>query len=193
MTLPGLSYYVLLLGTIFFYSVFLQRDASNCEKPAWANVAFDTTKQEAENLMTAPSHSLYSAGQICHSIFGLAFSKRCLEKLYANVTVLLVTIIGLFILCLLLKHIKNIKPSQDMTEIVPASEPNNESTQNNQEMLEQLLKNTHKINKYMKLYAIGHYKKEMKSKLSRKRKNYETENDRFLPMCFCHDSCQDSA
>ncbi|XP_016852054.1 uncharacterized protein LOC107983323 [Anolis carolinensis] len=190
MVLSGPSYYVLLLGAIFS-SVFLHQDAVYCEKPTWANVAFDTKKQEGDQLsMGAPSNSLYgSVGQIFHSIFGL-------ENLYASGKVLLVTIIGLVILCLLLRHIKTIKffqANQGMTKIVPASGPNNELTQNNREMLEQLVKNTHKINKYMKLYVIGHYRKEMKCRISRRRKNYETESDHFLPVCSCHDSCQDSA
>ncbi|XP_062828597.1 uncharacterized protein LOC134296785 [Anolis carolinensis] len=194
MTLPGSSY-VLLLGTIFLSSVFFLQDAFSGEESASTNAAFDTTEREAEQLsMGAPSNSLYgSACQICHSIFDLVFSKRCLEKLDAIGTELLVTIIVFLIFRLLMRHIKNTKPSQDMNKIVIASDPNNDSTQKNQEMLEQLVKNTHNIKKTMKLYVMGHYRKETESKLRRRRKNYETESEWFLPVCSCHDSGQDSA
>ncbi|XP_062825412.1 uncharacterized protein LOC134295872 [Anolis carolinensis] len=189
MILGGRSY-MLLLGT----AVFLQNVLSD-EKPAWAMIGFDLSAmaQETEQyLKRETSDGLYgSVCQIFRSIFFLEITKRSLQMLYVSSAVLLITVIGLSILCILLKHMKNVKLSQAMTETPAPAEVKYELTQNNKEILEQLVKNTYMINKYMK-YAIRLKKKEQKSKLRAIRKIYKTESEASLPMCYCSDSGQES-
>ncbi|KAH0618231.1 hypothetical protein JD844_017246 [Phrynosoma platyrhinos] len=182
--------HILLLGTVFL----LQDPLAFCERPSWANVAWDTTTQDLEQLLTKeqPKHLRNSVCQICHSIISMGLSKGCLEMLYTSCKVALFIVVGLSVHYILLKLINNVKPSQAMiptSTVSITAEAKKECTQDMDKMLYKLVSNTSKMMKYMK-HVAHHQKKEAKYyKISKKRKGSESDNELFVVCPNNHSSC----